>query len=53
MELNNDVPFPAWAVDTLGLTQITIEDDEDDDISRELRDVDVELLQDVMDRLQL
>jgi hypothetical protein len=50
---DNDVPLPDWAVETIGLRQATIEEDEEDDGPRELRDVDDDLIEHVMDHLHL
>lgn len=52
----DNISLPSWAVDTLGLTQVIVDYEEAnnaDDIAREFRDVDNELLEQVMDQLHL
>lgn len=50
--LNEDIPFPPWASQTLGLMQVVV-DYEEDDVPRELQDVDEDLLAQVMETLHL
>lgn len=53
---NDDVPLPPWATGTLGLTHVVVEYGEGndaEDVSRELQDVDTELLGQVMESLHL
>ncbi|KAJ6591774.1 hypothetical protein DFH09DRAFT_1306483 [Mycena vulgaris] len=56
---NDDVFLPEWATSTLRLTEVIVEHEEDEegnnaeDTARELRDVDTDLLEHVMDNLHL
>ncbi|KAJ6455539.1 hypothetical protein C8R47DRAFT_996729 [Mycena vitilis] len=53
-DANDGVPLPDWAVEVLGLTEVVIEDDGDeDDTPRELLGVDDDLIEHVMDQLHL
>ncbi|KAJ6464985.1 hypothetical protein C8R45DRAFT_840222, partial [Mycena sanguinolenta] len=53
---DDGIPLPAWAVDTLGLTQVIVDYEETndaEDVAREFRDVDDEILEHVMDQMHL
>ncbi|KAJ7108828.1 hypothetical protein C8R44DRAFT_884859 [Mycena epipterygia] len=55
-ELNLNAPLPPWAIDTLGLTQVVVEYEEDNDapgMERELVGIDDDMMIQLMENLEV